>query len=151
MYSARTISNAILKIAHESDQQLTNMQLQKLVYFAHGWYLAWKNEPLISDSVKAWNFGPVIPPLYNRLKKYGNDVVTEPISGEVQLDDEKVNDFLKKVYERYRSLNGAQMSYLTHKEGTPWAETWSKDQFSVIPQDVIRNHFLSLRRPKRAR
>lgn len=151
MYSSRAIANAILQIAHDSGGQLTNMQLQKLVYFAHGWHLALKDEPLFEDAVKAWNFGPVIPPLYNKLKKYGNETVTEPIStDETEPIDSYVAALLNRIYAIYGHMSGAQMSYLTHKEGTPWATTWKSEKFAIISNELIKKHFLTLRRPKSA-
>ncbi len=155
MHSARSIANSFLKIAEQSGKNLTNMQLQKLVYFAHGWHLALTGEPLLTDAVKAWNFGPVIPPLYNSLKMFGNGIVTEPIkrrnpeTGEVSVVEEKESEYvqrlLKRVWEAYGHMNGSQMSYLTHQPGTPWDITWREEKFSVIPNELIKENFLSLK------
>ncbi len=155
MHSARSIANSILNIAHKAGKQLTNMQLQKLVYFAHGWHLALTGKPLLTDAVKAWNFGPVIPPLYNSLKKYGNGIVTEPIKRKDQDTDEVliiqepesdyVKQLLQRVWEIYGNMTGAQMSYLTHQPDTPWEFTWKKEKFSVISDKLIQDHFFSLK------
>src|SRR4051794_28085835 len=50
---------------------LTPMKVLKLVYIAHGWVLSSADAPLISESVQAWKFGPVIPSLYHYFKRYG--------------------------------------------------------------------------------
>lgn len=132
------------------------MKLQKLVYFAHGWYLALTNEqPLIEEAVKAWNFGPVIPPLYNRLKRYGNGVVTDyikekdPKTGQEIPAPEPHEGFtrsvLLRVWQVYGHMDGVQMSYLTHKEGTPWEKIWRKEKYGVIPNELIAEHFRQLR------
>jgi uncharacterized phage-associated protein len=155
MYSARSIANSMLSIARESGDELTNMELQKLVYFAHGWYLALTGDPLLEEAVKAWNFGPVIPPLYNRLKRYGNGVVEDyikekdPITGEEvaspEPQDAYTRSVLLKVWQVYGHMDGVQMSYLTHKEGTPWYKTWQKEKYGVIPNELIRDHFRELK------
>ena len=161
MHSARSIANSFWKIAKASGKQLTNMQLQKLVYFAHGWHLALTGEPLLTDAVKAWDFGPVIPPLYNRLKQYGNGVVTDPIkrrdpeTGEIHVVEEEESEFeqklLQRIWEVYGHMNGLQMSYLSHQPGTPWEITWNKQKYSVIPDELLKGHFLSLNGGKDAR
>ena len=155
MHSARAIANSFLDIAKKNDKQLTNMQLQKLVYFAHGWHLALTGEPLLTDAVMAWTFGPVIPPLYNSLKSYDNGIITEPIrrkdnlTGEIYLIKEPHTDYVEKllqrVWEVYGHMTGAQMSYLTNQEGTPWDLTWKKEKFSVIPHRLFKQHFLLLK------
>lgn len=155
MHSARAIANSFLRIAEQSGKKLTNMQLQKLVYFAHGWHLALTGKPLLSDAVRAWDFGPVIPPLYNSLKIFGNGIVTEPITrrdpetGEVSVVEEKESEYvqrlLQRVWEVYSHMDGLQMSYLSHQPGTPWDITWKREKFSTIPNDLIAEHFLSLK------
>lgn len=158
MHSARAIANHFLEIAQKEDKQLTNMQLQKLVYFAHGWHLALTGEPLLTDAVKAWTFGPVIPPLYNSLKMFGNGLVTEPIkrknpdTGEIAVVEEPLTDYekrlLQRVWQVYGKMTGSEMSYLTHQPGTPWETTWNQEKFSVVPDDLIREHFLELKSKK---
>lgn len=155
MHSARAIANRFLEIAQSEGKQLTNMQLQKLVYFAHGWHLALTGEPLLTDAVKAWTFGPVIPPLYNSLKMFGNGLVTEFIkrknsdTGEISVVKEPLTDYeerlLLRVWQVYGKMTGSEMSYLTHQPGTPWEATWNKEKFSVISDHLIKEHFLSLK------
>lgn len=161
MHSARAIANSFYEIAEKEGKQLTNLQLQKLVYFAHGWHLALTGQPLLTDAVKAWDFGPVIPPLYNSLKMYGNDVVTEPIkrknpeTGEIKPVKEEESEFVKKlllrVWQVYGGMHGSQMSYLTHQPGTPWETTWNKQKYSVIQNELIQEHFLSLKAQRDAK
>lgn len=158
MHSARAIANSFLDIARKEGKQLTNMQLQKLVYFAHGWHLALTGEPLLTDSVRAWTFGPVIPPLYNSLKMFGNGLVTEPIkrknpeTGEISIVQEPLSDYeqrlLQRIWQVYGQMTGSEMSYLTHQPGTPWEATWNKEKFSVIPDHLIQEHFLLLKAKK---
>ena len=155
MHSARAIANSFLEIAKQNGKSLTNMQLQKLVYFAHGWHLALTGDPLLTDAVMAWTFGPVIPPLYNSLKSHDNGIITEPIrrkddlTGEIFLVKEPQTEYVEKllqsVWEAYGHLSGAQMSYLTHQPKTPWDQTWKNKKFSVIPNHLIKEHFLTLK------
>src|ERR1700722_15331022 len=105
-YSAKTIANAFWSKANNEHRPLTNMQLQKLVYFANGWNLALWKEPLIKENVKAWTFGPVIPPLYNALKKYGNGEVTALIdSPDVnETLDERTVGLIDRIWRSYGHL-----------------------------------------------
>lgn len=148
MHSALSVANAFLDLADKEGKNLTNMQVQKLVFFAHGVHLAAYNSPLISDKVKAWTFGPVIPPLYNRLKKYGNGNVTSKID----LDDEDHDDILthpkaksaiESVWRKYKGYSGSKLSAISHAKGSPWDTVWNapNGEFAVIPDDVIRDYY----------
>ena len=76
-YEAKAIANYFLEKAKAEGNSLTPMQVQKLVYFAHGWYLGLFGEPLIKESVQAWSYGPVIPSLYQEFKRFGNQGIDE--------------------------------------------------------------------------
>lgn len=147
-HPAQLIANAFLAKASEQGAKLTNMQVQKLVYFAHGYHLAIKDAPLVADEIKAWNFGPVIPPLYNDLKRFGNGFVTDPIAGFVGEIGDFDSALVAKIFELYGRISGPRLSAATHVEGSPWDITYKRAKFSIIPNDLIRDYFKSkLRRP----
>src|SRR5687768_4006741 len=80
MHDARNVANEFLRQAKERGTKLTNMELQKLVYIAHGYSLAILDRPLIKQYVEAWRYGPVIPDLYHALRQYRSGDVTELIN-----------------------------------------------------------------------
>lgn len=166
---ARAVANFIIAKAREKEKTLTPMQLIKLVYLAHGWFLAWHNGLLIGDDVQAWQYGPVIRSVYDAFKKYGRNPIERPTYGEYDMvidiglvDLDAKNDLLKpepiserfseeesevieEIYHAYGHLSGAQLSALTHQEGSPWHQTYSPDERDkVIKSDTIKNHFKKL-------
>ena len=44
-----------------SGEAITQLKLQKLVYYADAWFLANFDEPLIKEDFEAWAHGPVVP------------------------------------------------------------------------------------------
>src|SRR5215467_7486621 len=76
-YPAKAVANEFLYLAKEERRPVTPMQLLKLVYFAHGWYLALTGERLIDERVEAWKYGPVVPSIYHEFKRFGNEPITE--------------------------------------------------------------------------
>lgn len=148
MYDARTVANEFLRIAWASGRELTNMQLQKLVYIAHGYSLALLEKPLIKQSVQAWRYGPVIPVLYTSLRQYGAGTVTEMIN---LFSQEQVSQtdraLLMVVEEAYGRFSGPQLSTMTHREGTPWHEVFDPNAYFTndpIDDELIKNHYLTL-------
>jgi uncharacterized phage-associated protein len=148
-YDARTIANEFLRIAKQQGRALTNMQLQKLVYIAHGYMLAIYDDSLINQRVEAWRYGPVIPDLYRALSEYGSGVVSQPIHMFPQrtVDDVKAKTLIDKVFAAYRGFSGPQLSTMTHREGTPWRQVFNADAFytnDTIPNPIIKAHYTKL-------
>lgn len=162
---SKAVANYFLELAKRDGVTLSPMKVQKLVYFAHGWHLAIYGEPLIDDTVEAWEFGPVIPTLYHEFKKYGNGAITSPAAKLVleegddwttkgsftyivpKLHDDAVQTFLDVIWEKYQKFSAVQLSNLTHVEGSPWLEVYSKNvgrKNVDIPDDNIKAYFEKL-------
>ncbi len=143
-FSAKAVANQFLEMAEKAEDSLTNMQLQKLVYIASGFHLGFTGKPLIHDKVHAWQFGPVIPCLYDALRKFGNGPVTERLeTGDSIPRDSFAFDVISQVLQGYGKMSGPKLSALTHLPGSPWHKTWERDEnrFGVIPVEMITEHY----------
>src|ERR1041385_1190632 len=76
-FDPKAIANYFLDLAESEKAAIEPLKMQKLVYFAHGWYLAFTGKPLLNEFVEAWQYGPVIPDLYHAFKHYGSQPITE--------------------------------------------------------------------------
>ena len=133
MYDSLTLANYFIRKARKDGGRVNALKLQKLVYIAHGWYLGNFGEPLIEEEVEAWDYGPVIPELYHRVKKYGAEPIRRPITVdrfESRPSPEEISDndrpFLDKIWEVYGRMQPIRLSLITHKPGTPWSEAVEK-------------------------
>lgn len=143
MYSAESVANAFLDLARSSGKFLTDMQLQKLVYIAHGYSLAKLRQPLFHNNIHAFKWGPVIPNLYKTLQQYGAGEVSDYISTNEPpiAKDSSEMEIIKEVWQDYGELSGLELSALTHRTGTPWSETWRKNPFGVISDELIAEYY----------
>jgi uncharacterized phage-associated protein len=124
----------------------TNLELQKLAYFCHGWHLALLDTPLVDEEFEAWRFGPVLPSIYHKFKVFASNPipVDHPlVTGEQPLD---VNSSTSKVITRvltvYGKASGFKLVDLSHVEGGPWAKAWSPDvSSSTIDNASIKSFF----------
>ena len=154
-YDAKAVANMFLDLAAKDGTKLTPMKLQKLVFYAHGWNLGLRGEPLIADEVQAWQYGPVVPALYHEFKRYGSGAITEHAT-EFNLDDfefvapsipktdTKSRELISRIWDVYGKFSGIQLSELTHQEGTPWSTTLREAEDvrnAVIPPEVMRTYF----------
>ena len=142
-YPAAAIANAFIDMAFEQGFFLTNLKLQKMVYFAHGWHLALTDQPLIVEEIQSWQYGPVVQLLYNDLRQYGANPVTEKIRTTVEvIQDSEIWNFLHTIYEKYSVFSPYQLIAMTHEPGSPWNQFGAgQNDFEVIPNDAIKIYF----------
>jgi uncharacterized phage-associated protein len=166
-FNAKAVANEFLRLAESEKRPLTPMALIKLVYFAHGWYLALKGEPLLNEQVEAWKYGPVIPSLYHEFKEFGNEAITRLAHDErtfrengkfiigrttPELEDDDAKKVVRRVWDVYKPLSAVQLSNLTHTPGSPWDTTPNKEiKGTDISNETIRQYFLVLARQNAAR
>ena len=143
MYSAESVANAFLDLARRDRKSLTNMQLQKLVYIAHGYCLAKLGKPLFHNNIHAFEWGPVIPNLYKTLRQYGAGEVKAyiPTDQPPIREDSAEMEIINEVWQDYKEFSGLELSALTHRKGSPWSETWRTNQFGVISDELIAEHY----------
>jgi uncharacterized phage-associated protein len=152
-YDAKAVANFFLDIAHANSQQIDPMKLQKLVYYAHGWYAGYSGQPLINESVEAWPYGPVIPSLYHEFKRYGAGPIQTKatrFNGSDGFDEvpppeeDGIRQFLWNIWQSYGGYTGTTLSQFTHAVDSPW---WAARQQSGgfgsahIPFESIAQHF----------
>ena len=129
-YIASTIAGYFIEKSNKEQQQLSVLQLIKLVYISHGWNLALYDTPLISDRIEAWKYGPAIPSLHGLFNGLGfakDDVVSSTV-GEVSCIREEHLKLLNKVYVKYGQITGEKLSDLMHEEDTPWYAVWDNEK-----------------------
>lgn len=158
-YSSKAIANLFIDVARDRGSYVDQMKLQKLVYITHGFNLAIRGEPLISDEIQAWQYGPVIPVLYNEFKNCGRSRIEDYATSHhintsdftfsfkpevVSRDDEDVVLLANKVWAKYGHLSGPQLSDLTHRDSTPWSAAYTLSPRSNISNEAIKNHFIGL-------
>lgn len=148
LYSPKSIANYFLELASASGQGVSPMKLQKLVYYAHGWYAGHTGQPLIDEAIEAWPYGPVIPSLYHEFKQFGSaEINARAFEGAEQVSppaDPALRQFLDNVWKQYGQFTGARLSEMTHALGSPWDVTWKAAagvRNAGIPFDAIIHHF----------
>lgn len=146
-YTSLAVANALLEIAERVDnKRLTNLVLQKLVYFAHGWYLGLAHTPLVCETCQSWRYGPVFQYLYEALRKYGAGEVTEEIEtfDKVEKDSEDYQ-FLERLYDQYGGCSAGELIAITHNPGSPWEQMGAgKIPYKEIPNSIIEEFYSKL-------
>ncbi len=118
--SINDIAVCFLKIVErEAGSTITPLKLQKLLYYAQGWYLAINKRPLFNEEFQAWAHGPANPAIYNKYKIYGYNSIDLP-KAYPKISQDNL-DFLYTIWNTYGIYDGKYLEDLTHKE-KPWLE-----------------------------
>lgn len=134
MYDGRGVANFILDYGDNSNVIITNLGLQKLVYFCHVWFMVSTRRPLVKHHFEAWEFGPVLPYLYRDFKRFGDERITDRA---LKLDVKtgvrtvasidlcsKKEAILTDVVRFLCRLSAGQLVDYSHVEGGPWHKVW---------------------------
>lgn len=124
---------------------VTPMQLLKLVYIAHGYMLGKHGRPLLDESVQAWEYGPVVPSVYQAIKSYKSAPVERVPSAPAHAFDAEEAAIIESVAKAYGKHSGVVLSAATHKPGTPWQQTWGQwGKNSAISNDLIEAFYAGI-------
>jgi uncharacterized phage-associated protein len=86
-YSALTIAKWFIAWAEAEEEELSNLKLQKLLYYAQGHHLARFGHALFEEPIQAWSHGPVVPGVYHEYKWAGAGPLTLPDDDPFRWDD----------------------------------------------------------------
>lgn len=132
----------LLVECRERGELLTNLKLQKLLYYADGWYAVGNDCPLFGEQFQAWVHGPVLPSQYHRFKEYR----WRPIDVELAKPSDMPAEVLRhlcEVIDVFGSETAVSLELMTHNE-EPWLEARGD-----LPPDAPSNALISKETTKR--
>lgn len=155
-YDPRGIANLMLDEADRIGISITNLALQKLLYFAHGIFLNETKQPLVSGYFEAWQYGPVHPAAYKAFRSAGSEPIrsrahsqdiltglTKPIPAP---EDPAARRLVQQILSSYGKLSPGRLVDISHAKNSPWDFIVDKARTSVafglrIPDSVIIDRF----------
>ena len=135
-YKALDIANKIIsKTDLEHGDTISNLKLQKMMYYQQCFHLAYFGTPLFDEDIVAWQYGPVVPSVYKEYKSFESNSISTSKEGISLSDDEE--ELFNNVYEEYNQFSAVALMKMTHEE-TPWKTT---EINSVISRDKMAAFF----------
>lgn len=133
-YSVNEVADTLIAMAREEGIAISNLKLQKLMYYAQAWNLAFCKKPLFKAKFEAWVHGPVIPELFRRFKEHRWSTIIVPVT---PVKDPELREYLGKILRAYGKYGASQLEQLSHDE-SPW-----KDARDGTPPEVPSNAHIS--------
>jgi uncharacterized phage-associated protein len=137
-FSAIEIAKFFLFLAKNdaAGDLISNLKIQKLVYYSQGIYLGLFNEKLFYEEVEAWTHGPVVKELYFFYKDYGSGALPYPEQiNQLMFDDHY--GYLERVYTIFGQFSAWKLRAMTHQE-KPWMAT---PRGQVIKVSLLKSFF----------
>ena len=126
--------------AHQQGDEITQLKLQKLCYYAQGYHLAIHGSPLFEDAIEAWDKGPVIYSLRREYGRHKNSPLPADKGGEKISLDVPAARVLAATYREFRKATGSMLVTKTHQE-RPWLAAREAGANSEIAVPHMRSHF----------
>lgn len=137
-YSALDVAKYVINHEHSMNREISNLRLQKLLYFVQAKVLMETGEPCFEDEMQAWAFGPVIPVVYYQYKIFGGmDITTEDV---VPTLSKKISSYIEGILDECSKYPTFQLVDITHTQD-PWKNARAKGDKSVITIESIKKYF----------
>lgn len=142
MYKASDIARYIIERCKETNRQISNLKLQKILYFVQAEFLVAKNEPCFEEPIEAWDFGPVVPSVYYEYRMFGGAEIprigSSNVKGIISPSDRKI---LNGIIDACSEYSASALVEITHNQ-TPWKMAHEFGSYnSVITPESIKDYF----------
>lgn len=136
LYNAMEVADYIINKCYEEDKPVSNLQLQKVLFFAWIDYYKQIGKSLFGDLFCAWQFGPVIPIVYHEYCVYGGRPINIKCETEIKKDDAKILDV---ILSNYVDVPVNILVDMTHRKDSAWDRVFQGGlgNRNVIPFELI--------------
>lgn len=124
----------------DAGDSITNLKLQKLVYYAQGFHLALYDKPLFKEKIMKWEHGPVVAELYTRYSSFGSKALPIPKKFSFEVIAEETREFLDEIYRVLGQFSAWKLRNMTHDE-LPWK---SAKRNQEISHPTLKKYFKTL-------
>lgn len=142
-HDSLTFAKALVHMAELEDKGLNMSQIQVMLYIAYGVWLAKNDDRLFEEHPQAWQYGPVFPRVYSKLRKGTEDTHEQYLK--LKTDSPERFAFLERCFRRYAWTRASDLAAPHVSRGTPWSQTRAtcpESPTARIEDDLIREWFL---------
>ena len=141
-YKVLDVCRHVINYSNEHDYGISNLKLQKVLYFIQAYFLTKKKDhtPCFDEKIEAWDFGPVVPEVYHRYKAYGSASIPYMSNSkikEISEDDKKLIDGIVDECSQY---SAAALVEITHNQA-PWLDVYKPYCNNTISKRSIKKYF----------
>ena len=140
MYSASLVAKYIIRRCDELDRTISNLKLQKILYFVQAEFLVDTGKPCFGETIEAWAFGPVVPEVYREYKVYGSANIPVNNSEIVRSISQADKNRIFGIVDECSQYSASTLVEITHHQ-TPWIEAYKPGYNNPISNESILKYF----------
>lgn len=157
MYKVLDVSRYIINYSNKKGYGISNLKLQKVLYFVQAYYLVEKNGCCFEEKIEAWNFGPVIPVVYREFKHCGGCNIPRityyfqriNVGDSFHIGVAKYSEnvlrrsdrtIIGKIVDAFSRYSATSLVKITHSQ-QPWIEAYNRGASSEIYTEDIKEFF----------
>ncbi len=139
--TAKQVAEYFLALNNDmGDETLSNLKLQKMVYYAQGFYIAIHNKPLFQDKILAWDQGPAVQELYDEYNQ-NSEILTSFRPVDMNIYEQSTKELLNDVWEVYGQFAAWKLRDMVWGENpyrdTPRGEAISCEKMKAYFRDLL--------------
>lgn len=127
----------------EHGELISNLKLQKLLYYVQGYFIAVFGEKLFNNEIEAWQYGPVVREMYNHFKMNGSSSISLEEDSTIATLNKEQEALFNEILKEYSQYSAIKLMHMTHEE-LPWVETFNKNPQGVISFNLMKKYFKTL-------
>lgn len=146
-YTADNVAKYIVYLAsqelvgdNKEREGITNLKLQKVLYFAQAYFLAKLGKSLFSDNIEAWEYGPVVPGVYRKYRENGsNPIIVEEDKSSLAIEDKET---IQKIWNTFGVYSASKLVDIAHAH-TPWKDAYQTPS-KIISHKALKDYYTPL-------
>lgn len=144
MLKAMELADYVVRYCTATGQPISNLQLQKIMYFLQSVYCRATGELLFEESFEAWPYGPVLREVYNKYSEYGGRVIEDHSECYLSVEAD-VLAFINEGIKVLRSQSPWDLVKTSHAPGSPWDQIYrgGAGYKQEIPNELIKEASLN--------
>ena len=137
-------ANYLVYLMSDVCDDLTNMKINKLLYYAQGHCLKETGAPLFDEEIEAWQHGPIIRSVYKKYSDYEDSPIRYWDDDDLQYVTVKEKALLMDIALNYGRYTASALRNMTHARKSPWDMVYDPDERgTVIPNTIIKDYFVN--------
>lgn len=136
MKKAKSVANYVIAYGMKIGHPVSNLQLQKILYYIQVYFLKKKGIPFFKDEIEAWQFGPVIPTVYYQYAAFGPAPITMFKTQKIDLEQEEKKD-LEQIVKEKAILSLLEIVADTNKKWKAWDMYYKVNERNIIPKKAM--------------